>query len=113
MPASGVEPHDATTSNGVAFGRQEVGLHLREPAKSSKASTRRDDAMVGKSRLIGPPHDLTDCARRPRSARHPSYIAVRDDTALRNSPQHMQHLASENSRRRPGRHNERYSKIRV
>ena len=110
MPASRREPYDAASPNRVAFGGQQVGLHLREPAKSSKASTGRDDAMVGKSRLIGPPHDLTDRARRPWSARHPSHIAVRDDTAPRNSPQHMQHLTSENSRRGPGRHDERYSK---
>ena len=110
MPASGVEPHDATTSNGVAFGRQEVGLHLREPAKSSKAAAGRDDTMVGEARLIGPPHDLADRARRARPARQTRHISACDDPARRNPSKHMQHSAGKDGLRCSSRHDEPYSK---
>ena len=106
MPAACGEGYDAATPNGMTFGREQVRLHLREAAKPSKAPTGGDHAMVGKARFIGASHDLTHGAGCPRTPCQTRDISVRDDTARRNPPQHVQYSASENRRRSPDRHGE-------
>ena len=66
--------------------------------------------MVGEARLIGPPHDLADRARRARPARQTRHISACDDPARRNPSKHMQHSAGKDGLRCSSRHDEPYSK---
>jgi len=91
---------DSATSHVDTFGRQQLGLQVRGSPEASQPAPGSHDTVVGQSRLIGKPHDLTHRARRTGPSGQYGEVTVRDDTAGRHTPERMQHLP----RKRSGGH---------
>jgi len=106
VPSSRGEVQYSSAANGVSFGGEQIGFHLGKAAESAEAASGCDNAMVRQARLIGQPHDLTDCARGARTSRQARDVPVGHDPARWNPPQHMQHSSSEDRGRGSNRHAE-------
>lgn len=83
---------DPATSHVDTFGRQQLGLQMRGSAESSKPAPGRNDTVIGQTRLIGKPHDLTHGSRRTGPSGQHGEVTIGDDAAGRHTPERVQHL---------------------